>query len=194
MSRVLYLFMVVAVLGAADTIYYHELRAKLPGLGKAARFELQLHAYRDFIYAILFGTLPWFAWQGRWTAVLVLILLIEIVITLWDFVVEDWIRKPLGGVYPGERIMHAIMGIIFGAMLANFAPVLRSWWGAPTQLVLVPVAVPWLLRWTMMVMAFGVLASGVRDLCAAYEVPGSAWPWPLCESSQNRAVDSFARR
>lgn len=177
MSRVLYLFAVVAVLGAADTIYYHEWRARLPGMGKAARTELQLHAYRDFVYAILFGTLPWLTWQGGWAIVLAALLLIEIIITLWDFVVEDWIRKPIGGVYPGERIMHAIMGIIFGAMLANFVPVMRSWWAAPTGLSITPAPVHPILRWTMMVMAFGVFASGVRDLCAAYELPGSAWPW-----------------
>lgn len=28
--------------------------------------ELKLHALRDFLYAILFGTLPWLAWQGLW--------------------------------------------------------------------------------------------------------------------------------
>jgi hypothetical protein len=178
MSRVLYLFAAVAVLGAADTIYYHEWRARLPGMGRAARTELQLHAYRDFVYAILFGTLPWLAWQGAWTVVLSALLLIEIIITLWDFVVEDWIRKPIGGVYPGERIMHAIMGIIFGAMLANFVPVLRAWWSAPAGLLITPVRVHPVLRWMMLVMAFGVFTSGVRDLCAAYEVPGSAWPWP----------------
>jgi len=36
---VLYLLATVAALGAADTIYYHEWRAKLPGMGKAARDE-----------------------------------------------------------------------------------------------------------------------------------------------------------
>ena len=34
--------------------------------------------------------------------------LAEIVLTLWDFVVEDWVRKSLGGLYPGE---HAALGI-----------------------------------------------------------------------------------
>ena len=50
---------------------------------------------------------------------LVALLFAEVVLTLWDFVVEDWIRKPLGGVYAGERVMHGIMGIVYGAMLAN---------------------------------------------------------------------------
>ncbi len=177
MTTVLYLLVIVAILGAADTLYFHEWRAKLPGLGKAARDELQLHAYRDFVYAILFGTLPWIAWQGLWAAVLTALLITETVLAMWDFVVEDWIRKPLGGVYPGERIMHGIMGIVFGAMLAMIVPVLMDWWRAPIGLWLAPVAVYPLLRQIMIVMAIGVLLSGIRDFCAAYEVPGSAWPW-----------------
>ena len=189
MSKVLYLFATVALLGAADTIYYHEWRARLPAMGSNARSELQLHAFRDFVYAMLFATLPWIAWHGCWTAVLVGLLLIEIVLTLWDFVVEDWIRKPLGGVYPGERIMHAIMGIIFGAMLANIVPVLRGWWLAPTGLLMVPAAVHPILRWIMLIMAIGVFASGMRDLCAAYEVQGSAWPWHRNDSAASPRAD-----
>src|SRR5438874_2623146 len=168
MVRTFYLLGVLAVLGAADTLYFHEWRARLPGMGRRARAELQLHALRDFVYSVLFGSLPWFAWQGWWAAVLALLLLTEVVLTLWDFVVEDWIRKPLGGVYPGERIMHGVMGITYGAMLANIVPVLRSWWLAPTGLLMVPAAVHPILRWIMLIMAIGVFASGMRDLCAAY--------------------------
>ncbi|PYX96837.1 MAG: hypothetical protein DMG71_04680 [Acidobacteria bacterium] len=177
MVRTFYLLGVLAVLGAADTLYFHEWRVRLPGMGRRARAELQLHALRDFVYSVLFGSLPWFAWQGWWAAVLALLLLTEVVLTLWDFVVEDWIRKPLGGVYPGERIMHGVMGITYGAMLAYLGPSLRNWWFTPTQLVISPVPVPSGLRWTMLVLAAGVLLSGVRDLCAAAELPGSAWPW-----------------
>jgi hypothetical protein len=142
-----------------------------------ARSELQLHAWRDFVYAILFAMLPWFAWRGRYAAVLAALLLIEIVLTLWDFVVEDWIRKPIGGVYPGERIMHAIMGIVYGAMLAYVVPTMRAWWSQPTDLSISPRGIPAIVRWTMLVMAAGVAFSGVRDLCAAAEFRGSAWPW-----------------
>jgi hypothetical protein len=177
MVKAVYLLGVLAILGAADTLYFHEWCARLPGMGKAARSELQLHALRDFVYAVLFSTLPWFAWHGWWAAGLGLLLLAEVVLTLWDFVVEDWIRKPLGGVYPGERIMHAIMGIVYGAMLAYLAPNLRNWWFAPTGLRVSPVPVLLNFRWTMPVLAAGVFLSGVRDLCAALELPGSAWPW-----------------
>jgi hypothetical protein len=164
---VLYLLVALGLLGAFDTLYYHEWRAKLPSLGRAARSELLLHAWRDFVYAILFLSLPWIAWQGRYVIALIALLAIEVVLTLWDFVVEDWIRKPLGGVYPGERVMHAIMGIVYGAILATIIPTFRKWWSEPTALVKAPPPFPTLLRWFVTAMAVGVLLSGIRDLRAA---------------------------
>jgi hypothetical protein len=185
MRLVLYLLAALAFLGAFDTLYYHEWRARLPVLGRSARPELQLHALRDFVYAILFFTLPWLAWQGWYVIALAALLFIEIVLTLWDFVVEDWVRKPLGGLYPGERIMHAIMGIVYGAMLASIVPTFLIWWSKPTGLLNSPPPFPEALRWTMAVMAVGVLLSGIRDVCAAVGLRGSAWPW-----KQGRAVPS----
>ena len=128
MKLALYLLAALAFLGAFDTLYYHEWRARLPALGAQARSELRLHALRDFVYALLFAALPWLAWQGWYVVILGALLLTEIVLTLWDFVVEDWVRKPLGGVYAGERVMHGVMGIVYGAMLASVVPTLRTWW------------------------------------------------------------------
>jgi hypothetical protein len=176
-TATLTLFVVLGGLGAFDTLYYHEWRAKLPAMGPLARSELQLHALRDFVYAILFSMLPWLAWQGRYVVALITLLVVEIILTLWDFVVEDWIRKPLGGVYPGERVMHGLMGIVYGAALAYLVPVLRVWWSRPTSLTIASPANSLVLAWILMVMGIGVLLSGIRDLCAAVGMPGSAWPW-----------------
>jgi len=177
MRTALYLLCSLAILGGADTLYYHEWRARLPAMGRQARSELELHALRDFVYAILFITLPWIAWRGAWAIALAALLLAEIVLTLWDFVVEDWVRKSLGGLYPGERIMHAVMGILYGAMLAYLLPNLWVWWRAPTRLSVSPIAVFPAMRWAMVIMGAGVLVSGLRDLYASFELPGSAWPW-----------------
>ena len=179
MDVVLYLLASLAFIGAFDTLYYHEWRARLPALGRSARLELRLHSLRDFVYAILFCTLPWIAWHGSYAIALSALLLIEIILTLWDFVIEDWVRKPLGGLYPGERITHAIMGILYGALLANMAPVLWTW--GTEHRGLVPLQQPshMGLRWTLTVMGMGVLLSGIRDLCAAAGVRGSAWPWNI---------------
>jgi len=146
-------------------------------MGPLARSELQLHAGREFIYAILFGTLPWLVWQGRFVVPLIGLLVVEVVLTMWDFVVEDLIRELLGGVYPGERVMHGIMGIVYGAAVAYLVPVLRASWTGPSSLVIASPANSIVLSWTLTFMAAGVLLSGVRDLCAAVGVPGSAWPW-----------------
>ena len=122
MTTTLTLFVVLACLGAFDTLYYHEWRAGLPAMGPLARSELQLHSLRDFVYAVIFSTLPWVAWQGRYVLPLIVLLVVEIILTLWDFVVADWIRKPLGGVYPGERVMHGIMGIVYGPRSLTWPP------------------------------------------------------------------------
>jgi hypothetical protein len=73
--------------------------------------------------------------------------------------------------------MHGVMGVLYGAMLAYLLPNLRHWWLAPTELAVSPVAVFPVVRWAMLAMGVGVLVSGLRDLSAAFELPGSAWPW-----------------
>jgi hypothetical protein len=175
-SATLWLLFAQGLLGASDTLYYHELRARLPGLGRGAATELRLHAVRDFIYAIVFATLPWLAWRGGLALLLALLLAAEIGITLADFIVEDRVRRPLGGVYPGERAMHAVMGIVYGAMLSRFLPVLATWWHSPTALAIEPTPVPEALRWTLAAMGAGVFLSGVRDLAAASGSRLARWP------------------
>jgi hypothetical protein len=63
MNTALLFLLAVGVLGAFDTIYYREWNLRLPQASFAGR-ELKLHAARDFVYAILFGSLGWVAWQG----------------------------------------------------------------------------------------------------------------------------------
>jgi hypothetical protein len=82
MAVVLWLLALQGVIGAFDTAYYHEWRARLPGLGPQAASELKLHAARDALYAVIFATLPWFAWQGLWTIALVAVLVAEIILTM----------------------------------------------------------------------------------------------------------------
>jgi len=173
----LWLLAIQGIIGAFDTLYYHEWRARLPARGALSVAELKLHAARDFFYAVLFSTLPWLAWHGRWVLVLVGVLIAEIILTLRDFVVEIRVRKPLGDVYAGERVTHAVMGILYGAMIASLIPILMEWWRLPTALMPASLAVPDALRWGLVMMAVGVLVSGLRDLYAAYELPYAGWPW-----------------
>ena len=79
--------------------------------------------------------------------------------------------------------MHAIMGIVYGAMVAWLVPVLWSWWQMPTGLVFQSSKVPAFLIVTLHLMAAGVFLSGVRDLYASLGGPHGHWPWPNLDNA-----------
>ena len=176
MRAALWLLAVQGAVGAFDTLYYHEWRARLPALD-GARPELRLHALRALIYGVVFATLPRVEWRGAWAYALAALLAVEILITLRDFVVEDEVRAPLGGVFKGERVTHTVMAIIYGAMLANLLPAVNAWRHAPTALAPHAEVIPAELVWVLTVMSAGVAASGLRDAYAASGLRGGAWPW-----------------
>lgn len=176
MTTALWLLLVLGVVGAFDTLYFHEWRGRLVAR-PAMRPELRLHVARDAVYVVLFATLPTVAWHGWWTLVLAGLFFAEIVITLTDFVTEDRVRAELGGVFPGERITHAVMGIIYGAILAYLVPVLRMWWQEPTAFVQSVPSLPAPVRSVLISMAAGILLHGLRDLWAVLNLPGCSWPY-----------------
>jgi hypothetical protein len=180
MSTVLWLLGGLGLLGAFDTIYFHEIRGQLPARLPGLSPELKLHAGRSFIYVAVFGTLPWLAWRGAWAVALSLLLTAEIGITLADFIIEDQVRKPLGGLLPGERATHTVMAIIYGAMIANLIPVLLAWHRSATGLRPEAVHVPLAYRLALTALAAGTCASAARDTYAVAGFPRSAarWPWP----------------
>ena len=176
MNAVLWLFFAQGLLGAFDTVYYHEVRARLPAGGVRARPELLLHAARDLVYAVLFATLPFFDWRGALAFVLAVLIVAEIALTMADFVVEVRVRDPIG-VLPGERVTHGLMAIVYGAALACLAPELLAWSREPTALAAAARDVSGALRWILLAMGAGVFLSGVRDAAAALGLPGSSYPW-----------------
>jgi len=151
--------LVMGLMGALDTFYYHEWQLHLAATPTARR-ELQLHASRDFAYALVFGSLAWTTWNGLLIWPLALILTFEIVVTLTDFVEEDRTRK----LPAGERIMHAVMGIAYGVFLCLLYPQAIEWSRLPSGLRGADYGV---LSWVLTVFAAGVLASGIRDLAAS---------------------------
>jgi hypothetical protein len=178
MNTVLWLLALLGLLGAFDTAYYHEWRARLPARGRAVASELKLHAARDFLYAAMFATLPWLAFRGWWVLVVAGILLAEAILTMADFIVEATERKPFGDVYAGERVTHNIMAITYGATIAFLIPTMWNWWHEPAGLAAARHPIPDFLPWVLSVMATGVFFSGCRDLYAALELPHGHWPWP----------------
>jgi hypothetical protein len=166
MRTAIWLLFVQALLGAFDTLYYHEYRLQLPH-GHGTKTELRLHAARDFAYAIIIGSLGFLTWNGRFAWVLAALLFTEIVITLWDFIEEDRIRT----LPAGERAMHAVMGIVYGAFLANLLPEIMRWRALATGFGGADHGFP---AWVLSCLAIGVFVSGVRDLLATHR--GAARP------------------
>lgn len=159
MTAVLILLIGQGLLGALNTLWHHELTAKLPA-SPTARGELALHGLREAIYAVVFLTLPWLRWEGWLAAVLAGLLLIEIGITLQDFLLEDRTRR----LPPTERVLHTVMAIGFGVLLAALAPLLMEWRARPTGFAFESHG---LLSWATTALGLGVLAWAVRDGLAA---------------------------
>ncbi|MES2674292.1 MAG: TIGR01777 family oxidoreductase [Pseudomonadota bacterium] len=155
MQTLLMIFAVQGLLGAFDTIYHHELTERLPWRPTAAK-ELKLHGIRNFFYCIIFLSLAWFAWNGIFAWLFALMLLVEVVITLMDFVEEDRSRK----LPATERITHTILALNYGVILALLAPILWQWSQQPTGFVAMNFG---LLSWIMTLYAAGVLVWGCRD-------------------------------
>ena len=176
MNSVLVLMVAQGALGAFDTAYYHEYRARLVAGGARTRPELWLHAVRDLVYAVLFATLPFFAWCGTWSLLLLALIGFEIVVTMADFAIEVRTRGP-EGVAAGERVTHGLMAIVYGAMLACLAPHVLRWSERPTAFATLDPAPPPSLCTLLLAMALGVFLSGVRDAYAAAGGRKGAFPW-----------------
>lgn len=158
----LQLMAVQGCLGAFDTLYHHELTVALPQRASAKK-ELTIHAARALIYSGLFIGLSSWAWHGAWGWVLVALFAVEILLTLWDFVIEDQTR-----LLPAtERVTHTVLAINGGVFITLLLLNLPDWLGQPTALVWQPHG------WWSVFLALcgvGVGISGVRDAFAAVQL------------------------
>src|SRR5579862_4702806 len=133
------LITIQALLGGFDNLWHHEITERLPARRSAAR-ELSLHSAREFLYAVVFLGLAWFRWEGYWAYLLVAILALEIVVTLADFIVEDRTRR-----LPAlERILHTVLALNYGAVLAVLLPVLFEWSALPSRMLKTHHSFSWL--------------------------------------------------
>lgn len=156
------LLILQALMGAFDTLYHHELKV---GLARCvtARLELAIHALRAVLYAVVFIGIAWFEWRGAWVLVLIGIILIEVGLTLWDFIVEDRTRL----LPNSERVTHTLLAINGGAAFALLATELPQWFAQATELY--PVEYGW-RAWFLTLAGIGVGLSGLRDGFAAWSV------------------------
>ncbi|MDJ0942988.1 MAG: TIGR01777 family oxidoreductase [Kiloniellales bacterium] len=155
MELVLYLFLVQAPLGAFDIVYHHEITERLTWR-RAAVAELRLHAARNLFYVVIFFSLAWIEWRGIYAWLFAAVLVAEIGITLWDFLVEDRTRDLPGS----ERVLHSVLAIAYGAILAVLLPVVWGWAALPSGVAWVDRG--W-LSWVMTLYSGGVLFWGLRD-------------------------------
>ncbi|QWP75593.1 TIGR01777 family oxidoreductase [Lysobacter sp. K5869] len=165
------LLLLQIAMGALDTIAHHEVMEKLANRRSAA-LELKLHAARGFVYGFLFLVFAWIRPQGAWLAAVWALVLIEVGITLWDFVVEDATR-----LLPNtERVLHTILAVNGGAMFAVYALATRADWALPSALT--PAAHGW-MSWALSAAALGIGLSAVRDGLAARANAAEPAPRPL---------------
>lgn len=168
-------------LGAFDTLYHHELTEALPQK-PGARLELSIHATRALIYALLFIGLAYWEWHGVFAVALLAIFGVEIVLTLWDFVVEDRTR-----LLPAtERVTHTVLAINGGAFITLLAMNFPAWYAEPTGLVWSPQG--WLSVF-LALCGVGVGVSGLRDGLAALRLArAGAQAAPVSFDDRKRTV------
>ena len=158
MNAVFAILAVQALLGGFDNLWHHELHARLPQR-RGARRELALHAAREAIYGVVFLALAWTQWHGALALLFGALLLLEVAITLADFLEEDRSRR----LPPFERVLHTILALTYGLFLAALAPHLADWARAPT-------GVAWTAHgaasWAFTACGAGVLAWSVRNMIA----------------------------
>jgi len=146
-------------MGAFDTFYHHELTEQL-AWRPSQRHELELHCLRNTLYALLFLTLGWLELHGIWAMLVIAVLIVEVLVTLMDFVEEDMSRK----LPASERINHTLLALNYGAILVLLLPVLIEWASQPATML--PAYHGF---WSIVatVAAFGAGFGGARDFAAS---------------------------
>jgi hypothetical protein len=160
-----WILFVLGILGATDIALFHTLSH---GIRKHpdCRTELLVHSLRGPTYAALFLLVPNVAMHGHWYWAMCAILVFDLGLSVWDFLIERRSRARLGGLPSGEYLLHVLLGILYGAFAAMLLSTSTEWPTKATALVWVPVQVPAFLRYLLAVFAVGVFVSGALDALA----------------------------
>ena len=163
MSAAFYLLFIIGHLGVFDVLYFHIYRCKLDSRPECHR-ETLWHTLRHFIYASQFIIIANLRFHGAALWVLALLYLADVFIAWADVLEETASRRPQGGLPRGEYFMHIVMSMIVGGyMTLVFQAVWRDY-ALPTHIVLLPPAVPALLRTYMNVLSAGAFGAFFIDL------------------------------
>lgn len=154
-----FLFALLAhgVIGGIDVILNHEVIARLPARRSAGAItEQRLHSLRELAFALIFLALAWFEWRGLLAWAIAALMLAELCISTLDTVLEFDTR-----VLPvTERVMHVMLFVNFGIVLALLAPALAEWMRQPDGLRQINYG--W-ASWLLSAMALLSLGWSVRD-------------------------------
>lgn len=159
-QHLLVVLIIQGLLGAFDSLWNHEWKERLPSRPTALE-EQRLHSLREFIYVVFFAGMAWVSWDGLWAWVFTALLVIETIITGWDFVVEDRTRV----LSPVERLTHGVMTLGYGAFLAWFTPYLWEWSQSPTGFIFHHYGV---ISWILTAFSIGVFLLGLRNLISTF--------------------------
>ncbi|MFZ6674712.1 hypothetical protein [Undibacterium sp. Xuan67W] len=162
MISILWILVAQGVLGALDVLINHERREGLPQRPSAI-LEQAIHGARELLYAVVFAGLAWFEWHGIWAWLFAGILVIEVVLTAWDFVEEDRTRS----LSATERVMHLMLSMGGGAYCALLIPILLRWIALPDALHKTHYGI-W--TWILSAMSIGVFVWGLRDAWASWSL------------------------
>jgi uncharacterized protein (TIGR01777 family) len=144
--------------GALDNVLHHEITERLPSRPSARR-ELALHSGREAIYGVLFLLFAWIEPAGIVAIGVLGLLVVEVVITLADFLEEDRTRK----LPPFERVLHTILAISYGAFLLLAVPWLIGQAFAPTGFAWVDHGI---FSWFLTMASVGVFGFSIRNALA----------------------------
>lgn len=155
---VLVLLLLQAAMGGFDTIVNHEIVARLPQRPEARR-ELRLHTLREADYAMLFLGLALFRWEGAFAWFVAALLAAEVAVTT----VDEWIENRTRLLPQNERVLHVLLTLNLGLIIAALVPVLREWGARDTALVAIERG--W-MHWLLVVAGVISAAWSLRDLLA----------------------------
>ncbi len=112
------------------------------------------------LYALLFLTLGWSEVRGFWAMIVIAVLVVEVFVTLLDFVEEDMSRK----LPASERVNHTLLALNYGAILVLLLPILIEWAAQSTD-----INSAFYGLWSILaaMAAVGAGFGGVRDLAAS---------------------------
>jgi len=179
MEAATYILLAIGILGATDILLFHTVSHGIRAHADSAN-ELLVHSLRGPTYASLFVLVPNFAMEGAWFWLLMAIFVVDVAISLWDFVLEKHSRAVFGGLPTGEYILHIVLAMLFGAMVACVIQNAGHWAMRPTRIAYEPADIHWIIRAMLAVMAAFVLYIELGDLRAGLR---HKWTKPFAGSA-----------